>query len=250
MNPVIGISCFCNLGKKNTNETPYYRVSKNYIEPIIKCGGTPFIIPVFSDRKLSEKVIDNIDGLFLTGGSGSTTKGDRIEIKGRPRTLQGLDEKRYISDRYLIEAAIKRNMPLLGICRGMQMICETTGGKLSDKFLDEIDAGGVLHRQKSKGNIPTHMINIEKGSMLEKVLSVSEIKVNSFHHQFCKEVGRDFRISATAKNDIIEAFESPAYRFVLGLQFHPEKLFTDYPVFIRIFKAFIEKCHEYKIEIK
>jgi len=250
MNPIIGITCFCNLGKRNTNETPYYRVSRNYIEPIIKCGGIPFIIPVFSDKYLPEKILNIIDGLFITGGSGGTTKGDRREVKERPRILRALDEKRYIADRCLIDAAIKRNMPLLGICRGMQMICETTGGKLSDRFLDEIDTGGVLHRQKSSGDIPTHIINLEKGSQLEKILSVSEIKVNSFHHQFCIEPGKDFKVSAWAKNNIIEAIESPAYRFILGLQFHPEKMFKDYPVFIKIFEAFLEKCHEYKIQIK
>lgn len=246
MNPIIGISCFCNLGKRNTNETPYYRVSRNYIEPIIQCGGIPFIIPVFSNSDLSEEVLDNIDGLFLTGGSGSTTKGDRIEAKVKPRTLQGLDERRYIADRYLVEAAIKRNMPLLGVCRGMQMICETTGGKLSDKFLDEIDTGGILHRQESSGDIPTHMVNIEKRSQLEKILSVSEIKVNSFHHQFCVEPGKGFKASAWAKNNIIEAIESPIYRFAIGLQFHPEKMFNDYPVFSKIFEAFLEKSREYQ----
>ena len=246
MNPIIGITCFCNLGKRNTNETPYYRVSRNYIEPIIKCGGIPFIIPVFSDKYLSEKILNIIDGLFITGGSGGTTKGDRREIKERPRTLRALDEKRYIADRCLIDAAIKRNMPLLGICRGMQMICETTGGKLSDRFLDEIDTGGVLHRQKSSGDIPTHIINLEKGSQLEKILSVSEIKVNSFHHQFCVKPGKDFKVSAWAKNNIIEAIESPVYRFVLGLQFHPERFFDNYPIFVKIFKAFLEKSLEYK----
>lgn len=246
MNPIIGISCFCNLGKRSINETPYYRVNRNYIEPIIQCGGIPFIIPVFSNENLSEEVLDNIDGLFLTGGSGGTTEGDQIEVKARPRTLQGLDERRYVADRGLIEAAIKRNMPLLGICRGMQMICEITGGKLSDRFLDEIDTGGVLHRQESSGGIPTHIINLEKGSQLEKILSVSEVKVNSFHYQFCVKPGKAFKVSAWAKNNIIEAIESPVYRFALGLQFHPEKLFVDYPVFIKIFKAFVDKCREYK----
>jgi len=246
MDPIIGITCFCNLGKRNTDETPYYRVSRNYIEPIIKCGGIPFIIPVFSEKNLSEKILDIIDGLFLTGGSGSTTKGDRIEIKERPRTLRGLDEKRYIADQYLIKAAMKRNMPFLGICRGMQMICETAGGKLSYKFLDEIDTGGVLHRQESRGNIPTHIISLEENSQLQKILGVPEIKVNSFHHQFCIEPGKNFKACAWAKNGIIEAIESPVYNFALGLQFHPEKMFNEYPIFIKIFKAFIEKSREYQ----
>jgi len=246
MKPIIGITCFCNLGKRNTDETPYYRVSRSYIEPIIKCGGIPFIIPVFSDKNLSEKTLDIIDGLFITGGSGSTTKGDRREVKERPRTLRALDEKRYIAEQYLAKAAMQRNIPLLGICRGMQMICETAGGKLSNKFLDEIDTGGDLHRQKSKGNIPTHLINIERGSLLQRILKVSEIEVNSFHHQFCVEPGKDFKASAWAKNNIIETIESPIYNFALGLQFHPEKMFKDYPVFIKIFEAFLKKSHEYQ----
>ena len=128
----------------------------------------------------------------------------------------------------------------------MQMICETTGGKLSDRFLDEIDTGGDLHRQKNKGNIPTHLINLERGSLLQRILKVSEIEVNSFHHQFCVEPGKDFKASAWAKNNIIETIESPTYNFALGLQFHPEKMFKDYPVFIKIFEAFLKKSHEYQ----
>ena len=245
MDPIIGISCFCNLGKRNTDENPYYRIERHYIEPIIKCRGIPFIIPEFINESLSEKILNNIDGLVMSGGSGDSDKGDRIEVEGRPRTLRGQNKNRYIADSFLIKAALKRNMPLLGMCRGMQMICETAGGKLSDKFLDEVDTGGVLHRQASSGNIPTHMINLEEGSQLQKILEVPEVKVNSFHHQYCIEPGKNFKASAWAKNGIIEAIESPIYRFALGLQFHPEKMFNNYPIFIKIFEAFLEKSREY-----
>ncbi len=246
VDPVIGISCFCNLGKKNTNETPYYRVSKNCIEPIIKCGGIPFIIPSFISESLSEKILSIIDGLVMTGGCGNSDKDDRIEVKEKPKTLRGKNERRYIVDRYLIKAALKRNMPLMGMCRGMQMICETAGGKLSYKFLDEIDTGGVIHQQVSNGNVPTHLITLEENSLLQKILGVPEIKVNSFHQQFCIEPVKNFKASARAKNGIIEAIESLTYRFALGLQFHPEMMFNDYPVFIKIFEAFIEKSREYQ----
>ena len=246
MDPVIGISCFCNLGKIGTDETPYYRVSRNYIEPIIKCGGIPFIIPSFISESLSEKILNIIDGLIMTGGCGSSDKDDRIEVKEKPRTLRGQNERRYIADRYLIEAALKRNMPLMGMCRGMQMICEIAGGKLNDKFLDEIDTGGVLHQQESSGNFPTHMINLEEGSQLQKILEVKEININSFHNQFCVEPGKNFKASAWAKNGIIEAIESTVLNFALGLQFHPEMMFNEYPIFIKIFKVFVNKCREYK----
>ncbi len=246
MDPIIGISCFYNLGKKNTEENPYYRIDRHYIEPIIKYGGIPFIIPEFINESLSDKIMNNIDGLVMSGGSGNSDKGDRIEVEGRPRTLRGQNKNRYIADSFLIKAALKRNMPLLGMCRGMQMICEIAGGKLNYKFLDEIDTGGVLHRQKSKGSIPTHTISLKEGSQLQKILGVSEVKVNSFHSQFCIEPGENLEISAWAKNEIAEAIESPVYRFVLGLQFHPEEMFNDYPIFIKIFEAFIEKSGEYQ----
>jgi len=230
MNPIIGISCFCNLGKRNTDETPYYRVNRDYIEPIIKCGGVPFIIPEFINESLSEKILNCIDGLIISGGSGNSDKGDRIEVEGRPRNLREQNKNRYIADSFLIKAALKRNMPLLGICRGMQMICEIAGGTLNYK----------------KGNIPTHTISLKEGSQLQKILGVSEVKVNSFHTQFCIEMGENLEISAWAKNEIAEAIESPFYRFVLGLQFHAEKMFNDYPIFIKIFEAFLEKSREYQ----
>ena len=81
---------------------------------------------------------------------------------------------------------------------------------------------------------------------MQKILGVTEIKVNSFHNQFCIEPGKNFKASAWAKNKIVEVIESPIYRFALGLQFHPEKMFNEYPIFIKIFKAFIDKCCEYK----
>lgn len=247
MFPLVGITCFCNLGKKNTDEVPYYRVSRDYVESIEKCGGIPFIVPLFSKRDSCEKALDIIDGLVVTGGRGDSIIGDRSEIEGKPRSLRRYDEKRYIFDRCFIERALGRNMPLLGICRGMQMLCEITGGKINPKFLDEdeIDTGGILHRQKREGCVPTHMINLEKSSKLQRILGVPEIKVNNFHHQSCAETGRDFKASAWAKNGIIEAIESPVYRFALGLQFHPEKMFKEYPVFLKIFKAFLDKCQEY-----
>ncbi len=244
MDPIIGISCFCNLGKKDTHETPYYRVSKNYIEPIIQCGGIPFIIPSFLSESLSENILNSIDGLVMTGGSGSSDKDDRIEVKEKPRTLREQNERRYIADRYLIEGAFERNMPLLGMCRGMQMICEIAGGKLHYEFLDEIDTGGILHRQERRGNIATHAISLEESSQLQKILGVSQIEVNSFHNQSCAEPGKNFKASAWAKNEIVEAIESPMYRFALGLQFHPEMMCNDYPVFIKIFAAFVDKCRE------
>jgi len=250
MDPIIGISCFCNLGKRNSDENPYYRIERHYIEPIIKCGGIPFIIPEFINESLSEKILNNIDGLIISGGSGNSDKGDRIEVEGRPRTLRGQNKNRYIADSNLIKAALKRNIPLLGMCRGMQMICETAGGKLNYNFLDEIDTGGVLHRQKSKGNIPTHTISLKEGSQLQKILGASEVRVNSFHSQFCIEPGENLEISAWAKNDIAEAIESPVYSFVLGLQFHPEEMFNDYPIFIKIFEAFVEKSREYQVSKK
>ena len=246
MNPIIGISCFCNWGKKNTDENPYYRLERQYIEPIIKCGGIPFIIPEFINESLTEKILNNIDGLIMSGGSGGSDKGDRIEVEGRPRTLRGQNKNRYIADSFLIKAALRRNVPLMGMCRGMQMICEITGGKLNYEFLDEMDTGGVLHRQKCKGCIPTHTITLKEGSQLHKILGVSEIKVNSLHGQFCIEPGEKFEISAWAKNKITEAIESSAYRFVLGLQFHPEEMYKDYPIFLKIFEVFLEKCREYK----
>jgi len=245
MFPLAGITCFCNLGKKNTNEVPYYRLNKDYVESIEKCGGMPFIIPLFSDKDLFEEALDIIDGLIVTGGKGDSVIGDRGEAKGNPRLLRERDEKRYVFERYLIEGALKRDMPLLGICRGMQMLCEVTGGKISPEFLNEIDTGGILHKQKEAEDVPTHMINLQKDSKLQNILGVSEIKVNSFHIQFCVETGKDLKISAWARKEITEAIESPVHRFALGLQFHPERMFKKYPTFLKIFKAFLDKCQEY-----
>lgn len=246
MKKLIGVTCFFNNGRKGTTEKPYYRLNRDYCEAIEDSGGLPVILPIVEPKEIIAGLVERIDGLFLTGGKGSCVVGDATEVIENPRDLRGYDPVRYDFERKLLEAAMGKGIPIIGTCRGMQMICEVCGGTMGTEFLipSERETFGVEHRQKEDGKIPTHTVELETGSLLHSILGKTEIKVNSFHHQACKEVGEGFKVSALSAGGVIEAIEKPDYNFLLGLQFHPEKMYRDIPVFKKIFDQFILSCEK------
>jgi putative glutamine amidotransferase len=132
----------------------------------------------------------------------------------------------------LARRTMERDLPLLGICRGCQVINAAAGGSL----IQDID-GELSHVQKAPRDYPFHAIFIEPESKLLKIVGRDEVRVNSFHHQGIDQPGRDLLISAFAADGTAEAIESTAYSYVLGLQWHPECLRDE--VSRRVFRSFL-----------
>ena len=247
--PVIGISGYSESGSCRANMT--------YVNSVRMAGGVPLVIPVTGDDAQIEAVLSAIDGLVMTGGEDV----DPLKWFGE-EPIRGLGEVVPARDNFdvkLVRAAVAKGIPVLGICRGEQLLAVAFGGSLWQDIPSQVPASYVKHRQgPTTGTYGTHSIAIERGSMLSRILGNRESAVvNSFHHQAIKNVPQGFRIVATAADGIIEAVErpkdtqrlAPAFKdgggWILGVQFHPEVITSGgNPEFLPIFQALIDQaCH-------
>lgn len=239
--PLIGVIPDFNAGSKTSySERPHFAIRQNYIDMIAKAGATPIIIPYVEDS--IKAYINMIDGLLVVGG------------------FFDIDPKRYneeiINDTVILnktrenfefnftENFLATNKPILGICNGMQVINTIKGGSLIQDIPTQ-NPNCMIHEQskikgKEDSSIAYHKVNIEDGTLLQKITNSKVIDTNSSHHQAIKTPGNNLTINAKAKDGIIEGIEDPTHNFCLGIQWHPEfdVSFADQ----QIFKAFIESC--------
>ena len=182
----------------------------------------------------------NIDGLILTGGGDIHPK--FYNDTWHP-TLENVDEDRDIFEIFICQTAISAKIPILGICRGIQIMAVTTGGNLYQDITSDYPTI-VSPQSRVKGVDSEHRIAITKGSQLNEILGRRVTKVNSAHHQAIKEIGNVFKTTAQTKEKIIEAIEHTYNQFALGVQYHPERM-TQFPVHRRkLFEAFIQAASE------
>ena len=216
MKPLIAITSHFQEDKQN-----YYSIYTSYSKAIELAGGIPIILPFIEDISLLEK----FDGFLISGGGGIKYS----EENGTLPKLKDQNLKRYEFEFKVIQFAIKNNKPLLGICRGMQTINETLGGTIHLKINN--------HSQINSSEQPHHKITLDTSSKLFTILNKEKIQVNSFHKQAVEDT--PLNVVAKSPDGTIEAIESK-HNFVLGLQFHPEKMLKTNPEFLKIFKSFIE----------
>ena len=209
-------------------------VNKHYVEAVEKAGGVPIIIPVVSDEEVVENQIKNVDGIILSGGYDVNPQCYGEEPLEQLGFILPEVDKCHIK---VIEYCTKYKKPLLGICRGMQLINVAFGGTLYQD-LSYIEGCSIKHMQNSKRNSATHTVETVEGSHLYDILG-SKGMTNSFHHQSVKNIAPGFKITAVAKDGIIEAIESEEDVFILGIQWHPEDMVDDSVSMLNIFKKLI-----------
>lgn len=235
--PIIGISG--NFLIDDSGIFPGYErayLNNDYITAIVQAGGIPYIIPIVEDEDVIAEQIKNIDGLLLSGGQDVNP----LLYNEEPRRELGIiSKKRDFFDTCLIKNAMKAKKPILGICRGYQMLNVVNGGALYQD-LKYSENSYIKHNQNHSPNMTTHSVIIEDNSRLRKFFDKT-ILVNSFHHQAIKKVAENFKIAAMAKDGIIEAIESKDEdHFMVGVQWHPEMLAKDNENMNNLFKAFIK----------
>jgi len=197
-------------------------VFDHYSTCIDKIGAVPLILPITDKKEVAKVYIDKIDALIMTGGidvnpflyNEEPTKETEVPFT-----------KRDTFDFILIEAALEKNIPILGICRGMQIMNVYFGGSLHQdiKYYGETN---IQHVQRSNHHEPIHFVDIKKGSILSTLIGEKQ-KVNSVHHQCINKLGAGLVASAVSSSDkIIEAYESNGKNKVLGIQWHPEMMFA------------------------
>lgn len=213
MPSIIGITANYDEGEKN------YYLREAYISAIQKAGGTAIILPPSEEDTLIDKYLDICQGFVFSGGGDI----DPFHWGEVPEWVLGeINPLRDHFELALAKRILERNMPVLGICRGCQLLNVAAGGTLTQ----DIDTY-LSHEQKAPRNYPFHAIFIEKDSLLLRIIKKTQIRVNSFHHQAVKKTGTGFRVGACAPDGTIEAIEG-LKGFVLGVQWHPEYLLDEH----------------------
>ncbi|POR05391.1 hypothetical protein AU468_01570 [Alkalispirochaeta sphaeroplastigenens] len=230
MRPVIGIT--------NTNRAGFI---DGYAQAVADAGGSPLIIPVVRELKPLRSVLATMHGLILSGGADITPSSyNEPPRPGLEETIPGRDKHELALLDYVLGAS---SIPVLGICRGMQLLNVHAGGSCYQD-LEREQPGTFRHMLFGiyPFDAPAHSVTLLPGSHLEEIFQTSEIAVNSFHHQAIKELSPAFRATAHAPDGVIEAIEAPGERFIAGIQWHPEMMAEKDLPSQRLFRAFLQEC--------
>lgn len=211
---------------------PWYALRANYTTAIEAAGGLPVALP--HNPGLAAHFLDRIDGLVVTGGAFDVDPG--LYGEGERHATVTLKEERTAAELALVRGALARDMPVLGICGGEQLLAVALGGTLLQHIPDSIESP-LEHEQPNPRHEPGHTITLVPGTLLHRIAGTETMHVNSAHHQAVRAAGRFAVVNATAPDGVIEGIEDPRYGFALGVQWHPEFLID--PADARIFKAFI-----------
>ncbi len=224
-----------------TNAAPPYDSEKEwnihcpllYIRAVEKAGGIPLVLPPMTDLDTIDDVINTAHGILLSGGGDISPLSYNEEPHPK---LSCVDSVRDNTEIAVVKSGIKNELPILGVCRGMQLLNVALGGTL----LQDIPTQHPNAIQHVGGSTllpsPSHNIDIEKNSLLSLVLGSDKIAVNSFHHQSVNLLGNRLKINSRTADGIIEGIESNENKPILGVQFHPEELVTEYQIFLNLFK--------------
>ena len=219
LHPVIGITG--NYGEQTC------KLADGYYRQVVAAGGTPVVLPPLSDRDALLSMLDRIDGLLLSGGADVNPLYCGEEPSPR---LGGINSERDLGELLIARLAFNRQMPILGICRGMQVLAIALDGKIHQ---DISDVATIKHSQEADRSTPTHSVALEPGSLLERIMEPDShhspltthhlpLFVNSFHHQAVSTPGPHLRTTALSSDGIIEGVESSELKPVAGVQWHPE----------------------------
>ena len=225
--PVVGIT--------GNYEELTCKLGKGYYDSVVRAGGIPFVIPPVADKATLMGSLDRIDALLLSGGADiNPLYQDEEPLPG----LHGINRERDLPELLITRLAFNRQLPILGICRGVQTLAVALDGKVVQDVVT-----GIKHSQDADRSEPTHSVEVEEGSTLFNIYKdallpatttdgkARRLLVNSFHHQAVGDPGPRFRVVAKASDGVVEAIESTEYKPVLGVQWHPECLDDGLPLF-------------------
>lgn len=224
------------------NEIATDKRSIAYIESIKRANGEPIYLPLINSEEQANELLKDLDGLLMTGGDDV----DPTLYYENNLHCEAIDEKRDKSDCLLLKCAIKKNIPVLCICRGMQILNVVCGGSLYQD-LNIQNKSDVIHRD-SKGEVyVSHPIKVIEDSHLYRAINVKECYFNGWHHQAIKKLGKGLKVCAIAEDGVIEAVELETAKYIYGVQFHPERYTVEKAEDAsKLFKAFVYKCESYK----
>ncbi len=230
-NSVIGIT-LDEESSKTYSKFPWYAVRKNYSDSVERAGGIPIFLP--NNIKSISRYLDIVDGIIITGGNFDIDPkyyGEKIKTN-----TVSLKPSRTKYEFKITEEALKKKIPILGICGGQQLLNVVFGGSLFQHLPEKVKSK-IKHEQPNPRNQASHYVKILKETFLKKIVKKNKMFVNSAHHQAVKDLGKGLQINAIADDGVIEGIEYQDLDFCIGIQWHPEFLIDSKD--IEIFRSLV-----------
>ena len=243
MKAIIGISINSlrdisqnDVGQIGVEGQDWQLVAADYIRAIERNGGLPILIPNVKNMEDMSLVLDKLDGLLLSGGHDVNPRTYKERNSGKAGNFDNIRDHQEI---FMTEYALEKDIPILGICRGLQVLNVTLGGTIHQ---DLPSAGFFAHSMSnSLRNEPSHSLKILEDSPLYEIFKRDEIWTNSYHHQGINELGKGLKVAALSEEGLIESVYLDGKKFALGVQWHPEMMYDNEEMNL-IFKKFIKAC--------
>ena len=214
-----------------------YATATTYTEAVEAAGGVPVVIPPQAGN--IEEIISIVDGLLISGGG--DIRPDRYGDGDVHETTYGIHDGRDELEIALVREATSRDIPMLCICRGIQVLNVALGGTLIQDVADQYSTQ-IEHRQQKNGirkEDPSHVVTVTPGTLLARTYDADEINVNSFHHQAIRELAPDLEINGVSPDEVVEGVSHPGSSWILGVQWHPEMMFREHPEHLKPFEALV-----------
>jgi len=238
MRPIIGLTISI-----QQDEGKLYTPT-SYTKAIIEAGGNPVLLNVTRDDEMIEQYADLVDGVLFSGGDDvdPAAYGEE-QIWGCGDIVPLRDDFEIKLLHVLLEKSPEK--PILGICRGTQVLNVAMGGTLYQDLKSQVE-GCIRHQQLQLSRYASHAAIVDEGTKLHEIYGSTKVMANSFHHQAVKEIGRDLVITARASDGVVEGFEKPDHPYFVAVQWHPERLVEhDYhPEHKALFKTFVDACRK------
>jgi putative glutamine amidotransferase len=240
--PLIGITAdlsSTSSDRRHSQSEPTFFLPQRYVSAVEQAGAIALILPANDSSWGLRCYMNLLDGLVISGGN--------FDIHPRyygekPITQLGMIKpQRTEFELELATSALKRDLPVLGICGGAQTINVVLGGSLYQDIAAQLP-DAAEHQQSARKTVGGHRVQVQDGTRLRKIIGRQSLEVNTTHHQAIKKLGRGLLVNAVAEDGVIEGIESTQHEFVLGLQWHPEVLAPRQRLQRRIFSAFVARC--------
>ena len=237
--PIIGVTPDFNAGDREDmgGKEPTYFLRARYMRAIEDAGGIPVVLPLLSNKNAWRQVVAHVHGLLVTG-SGSDLAPELYGERQRHKFAR-MSRERATMELGIAKAAYLADVPMLGICGGMQSINVALGGTLYQDIAAQLKTP-LDHRPAYSATKTTHAIRIAPDSLLRRIAGKARVDVNSSHHQSVKKVAPKLLQTAVSPDGVIEAIEAPDRAFLLGVQWHPEFLYDRDPIQRRLFQALVK----------
>jgi putative glutamine amidotransferase len=244
--PLIGITPDSSTAAPNSSRArpePVIFLLERYLRAVLEAGGIPLVLPLMPSKRAIAEILAPLDGILVTGGNFDIHPG--IYGEEPLEALGQIKENRTEFELELIALALKRKLPILGVCGGAQAINIALGGSLYQDIATQ-RSGAMEHEQGALKERGGHIVTVHAGTKLQRIVGRERIEVNTTHHQAVRKLGRSLVVNATAADGVIEGIESKDHSFVLGVQWHPEFLTQRDISQKKIFASFISACRAAK----